>query len=275
MKSNTITRIIVSIVAIPVILFLCYYGKIPFLLFATFIGLAAYYELYKMSQKKAAYANFIIGAVAIISISINSYKNFIDFEFIVYLSVLLLLITELFRNKNSAVYNTGTTLIGIFYIGLFSSSLIKIREFYSNNNFIYDRGGLIIISILITIWVCDSAAFFIGTPLGKHKLFKRVSPNKSWEGAIAGFIFSLFTVIALKSFFIDFLSWQDTIAIGIITGIAGQIGDLTESLIKRDCSVKDSSSIIPGHGGIFDRFDSLIFTSPIIFIYLKYFSSLQ
>ncbi len=274
MKNNTLTRIIVSIAAIPIILFLCYYGRIPFLLFATFIGVTAYYEFYKMSQKKAAYANFIVGAAAIIFISINAYKNFAEFETIVYGSVLILLLTELFRNHNSAVFNTGTTLIGIFYIGLFSSSLIKIREFYNYNNFIYDRGGLIIISILITIWVCDSAAFFIGTPLGKHKLFKRVSPNKSWEGAIAGFVFSIITIIALKSFLVDFLSWQDAIVIGIITGSAGQVGDLIESLIKRDCSVKDSSSIIPGHGGIFDRFDSLLFTAPIIYIYLKYFSSL-
>ncbi len=274
MKSNTLTRIIVSLAAIPLIIFLCYYGRLPFLAFATFLGLAAYYEFYKMTTKKAAYANRYIGALSVIVILLNSYFNFIEFETIIYLIVLFVLLTELFRNKNSAVFNTGTTLMGVFYVGLFASSLVKIRELYNYNNFIYNRGGLIIISVLITIWVCDSAAFFIGSPFGKHKLFRRVSPNKSWEGAIAGFIFSIISVIALKAFLIDFLSWQDALVIGIATGIFGQIGDLIESLIKRDSGVKDSSAIIPGHGGIFDRFDSLLFTAPIIFLYLKYFSSI-
>jgi len=274
MKGNTITRILVSLAAIPLIIFLCYYGRLPFLAFALFIGLTAYYEFYKMASKKTAYANKYLGFIAVSVILINSYYNLIDFETIVYSVVLIVLLTELFRNKNSAIFNTGTTLTGIFYVGLFASSLVKIRELFNCSNFIYNRGGLIILSVLITIWVCDSAAFFIGTPFGKHKLFKRVSPNKSWEGAFAGFVFSIVSVVALKSFFIDFLSWQDAIAIGIITGIFGQIGDLIESLIKRDSGVKDSSSIIPGHGGIFDRFDSLLFTAPIIFLYFKYLSAL-
>jgi phosphatidate cytidylyltransferase len=274
MKGNTITRILVSLAAIPLIIFLCYYGRLPFLAFALFIGLTAYYEFYKMASKKTAYANKYLGFIAVSVILINSYYNLIDFETIVYSVVLIVLLTELFRNKNSAIFNTGTTLTGIFYVGLFASSLVKIRELFNYSNFIYNRGGLIILSVLITIWVCDSAAFFIGTPFGKHKLFKRVSPNKSWEGAFAGFVFSIVSVVALKSFFIDFLSWQDAIAIGIITGIFGQIGDLIESLIKRDSGVKDSSSIIPGHGGIFDRFDSLLFTAPIIFLYFKYLSAL-
>jgi phosphatidate cytidylyltransferase len=274
MKNNTLTRIIVSLAAIPIIIFLCYYGRLPFLAFATFVGMAAYFEFYKMVTKKAAYANRYIGGLSVLVILLNAYFNFIEFETVIYLVILLVLLTELFRNKNSAIFNSGTTLMGIFYVGLFAASLIKIRELYNYNNFIYNRGGLIIISLLITIWVCDSAAFFIGTPFGKHKLFKRVSPNKSWEGAIAGFVFSIITVIALKSFLIDFLSWEDVLIIGIVTGIFGQIGDLIESLIKRDSGVKDSSAIIPGHGGIFDRFDSLLFTAPIIFLYLKYFSSI-
>ena len=99
----------------------------------------------------------------------------------------------------------------------------------------------------------------------------RISPNKSWEGAIAGFIFSVITMIAAKALFLEFLEWRDTIAVGIIVGIAGQFGDLIESMIKRDSRVKDSSSIIPGHGGILDRFDSLLFTAPAVYLYLKLF----
>ena len=176
---------------------------------------------------------------------------------------------ELFRNKESAISNLGITLLGIFYIGFFSAALVDLREFYNDSAFTYFQGGYLIISILISIWICDSAAYFIGIAFGKHKLMPRISPNKSWEGAIAGFIFSVITMIAAKALFLEFLEWRDTIAIGIIVGIIGQFGDLIESMIKRDSRVKDSSSIIPGHGGILDRFDSLLFTAPAVYLYLK------
>ena len=120
-------------------------------------------------------------------------------------------------------------------------------------------------------YLLDSAAFFGGSALGKHKLFPRVSPNKSWEGAVFGFLFAVISIILLKPVILNFLSWTDIIVLGIIIGTVGQIGDLVESLIKRDAGVKDSSGLIPGHGGIFDRFDSILFTAPVILLYLKYF----
>ena len=144
-----------------------------------------------------------------------------------------------------------------------------IREFYIQPEEDYLHGGFLIIFIFASIWICDSAAYYIGTAFGKHKLFPRVSPKKSWEGAIAGFVFAILTMIASKVIFLDFLSWNSTIGIGIIIGILGQIGDLIESLFKRDSGVKDSSGLIPGHGGIFDRFDSLIFSAPWILILLN------
>lgn len=269
-KKNTITRIIVSIGAIPIILGICYYGKLAFLAFALLIGLMSFYEFSAMVIKKNSFVNKFIGYLSTATLILNAYFNFAEFEVIVYITVILLTLVELFRNRNSAIYNIGSTLFATFYIGLFASSLVEIRELYNISSFIYNRGGLIIITLIITIWVCDSAAFFIGSPFGKHKLYRRISPNKSWEGAIAGFIFSVIAVIALKEIILDFLNWQDIIFIGVIVGIFGQIGDLIESLIKRDASVKDSSSIIPGHGGIFDRFDSLLFTAPIIYLYFHF-----
>ncbi len=102
-------------------------------------------------------------------------------------------------------------------------------------------------------------------------MFPRVSPKKSWEGAVAGFLFSVLFMIAARALIIDFLPLSDAIMIGLISGIFGQAGDLIESLLKRDAGVKDSSSIIPGHGGIFDRFDSLLFTAPLVYLYLTLF----
>ncbi len=269
--SNNVTRIIVAVFAIPVIISAAYFGGIYFFIFTLFISLAAYHEFTILAKGKGANANLWLGLFGTAIIIINQYKFFIDFTSIILLLIFLLSLIELFRNKGSAILNLGSTLLGIFYTGLFSMSLLAIREFYPNVGELYSRGGYLIISILASIWICDSAAYYGGTALGKHKLFPRVSPNKSWEGAVFGFIFSIVAMILAKIIILNFLSWSSIIVLGIIIGIFGQIGDLIESLFKRDVGVKDSSAIIPGHGGIFDRFDSLLYTAPVILLYLKYF----
>ena len=270
--SNRTLRVLVALISIPVILIVTYIGKIPFLLFSMFVGLIAYNEFSQLAINKKVYTNLIIGLLSIISIVLNAYYNFIPFLSLIVIITLTLLTFELFRNKGSAILNLGGSLLGIFYIGLFASSLLSIREFYNYSELLYTEGGYLIITIFISIWICDSAAYFIGSAMGKHKLFPRVSPKKSWEGAIAGFIFAIVAFIAVHDIMLDILTLKDAIIIGIIVGFFGQLGDLVESLLKRDAGVKDSSAIIPGHGGVFDRFDSILFTAPIIYIYLHFFA---
>jgi phosphatidate cytidylyltransferase len=268
--SNHAVRIIVAIVTIPVILAVSYWGGIFFLLFVLAISLISYYEFCIMIKGKGISANIILGFLGIIILLFNYYRAFVDiYTFFLSFSVLVLLV-ELFRNRGSAILNAGSTFLGVLYLGLFGSAIVGIREFYPNVGNLYNRGGYLMISIFASIWICDSAAFWGGSKLGKHKLFPRVSPNKSWEGSIFGFFFSIIVIILAKIIVLDFLSFKNAIMIGIIIGVVGQIGDLIESLIKRDAGVKDSSSLIPGHGGMFDRFDSLLFTSPIIFVYLTF-----
>jgi len=269
--SNRIIRIIVALVAIPFLLGLSYWGGIPFLFFILAIGLVSFYEFSAMVKNKNIFLCTSIGLISVAHIILNAYLHFFPLEIFLLSLLTLLLIIELFRNKGSAINNISSTLLGIFYTGLFSAAIIGIREFYVDTPLSYANGGFIIISIFITLWMTDSAAYFIGTAFGKHKLFPRVSPKKSWEGAIAGFIFAIITIVVLKIVLLSFLDWVDIIAFGVIIGIFGQVGDLVESLIKRDAGVKDSSNIIPGHGGIFDRFDSLLFSAPIIFLYMNYF----
>ena len=266
--NNLTSRVIVALIGIPLIVALCLIGKIPFLIFVLFIGLISFNEYSSMLRSKNSFPNKLIGFLAVAVLIINEYKLIIDYHLLFTLIIIFLLLFELFRNKSSAINNIGSTLLGIFYIGIFSASIINLRQFYADSVFTYSQGGYLILSILISIWLCDSAAYFIGSAYGLHKLIPRISPKKSWEGAIAGFIFSVVGVVVSKSFMLEFLSLADAIIIGIIIGVFGQIGDLVESLIKRDTNVKDSSSIIPGHGGILDRFDSLLFTAPIVYLYL-------
>ena len=205
--------------------------------------------------------------------------------------IVLILMIELFRNKGSAFVNAGYTILGVMYIGAFLGTFIGIRELFGNGfpsrlvkdylngaqgvlntSFYADAyvwGGLTIIAIFASIWVCDTAAYFGGLATGRHKLFVRVSPNKTWEGAVWGFFGAVGTMLAAQKFYLPYLKFPQALTIGIIIGVCGQIGDLVESLFKRDAGVKDSSTMIPGHGGVLDRFDSLIFVSPILYLYLN------
>jgi phosphatidate cytidylyltransferase len=205
-------------------------------------------------------------------------------------AVVVLSIVELFRNKGSAILNLGTTFLGILYISLFFGTFIGLRELYVPGDFpvlrffpgqaslldpavaaTVDRwGGYTVISVFAMIWICDTAAFHAGTAMGKHKLFPRVSPNKSWEGAVFGFIFGILTAVAAKFLVLDYLTVAQAAVLGVIVGTVGQTGDLVESLMKRDAGVKDSSALIPGHGGAFDRFDSLLLVSPLVYLYIDF-----
>jgi phosphatidate cytidylyltransferase len=270
--NNTSVRIIVSVFAIPLILAACYFGRIYFFFFTLAVALISFYEFYLLAKKKGANVSFYVGVFAILFLMFNGYLHLFDSYSFLLIVVVATSLIELFRNNGSAIINISTTLLGIFYIGLFSVALLDIREFYPSIDDLYLRGGFLIISILVSIWICDSAAYFAGLSLGKHKLFPRVSPKKSWEGAIFGFVFAILTMIIAHFLVLHFLPFTHAIILGIIIGIVGQIGDLIESLLKRDAQVKDSSSLIPGHGGVFDRFDSLLFSAPVILLYLRYFT---
>ena len=209
---------------------------------------------------------------------------------LILLFVAVTLMVELFRNAGSAITNVSVTVLGVAYVSLFFGSLIGLRELFIPSDFpVYlhfhipgpsvpddiaatiDRwGGLTVISVFASIWLCDSAAYFAGRAVGKHKLFERVSPNKTWEGAAAGVVFALGAFLLARQFFLPYLSVRDALVCGGIVGVFGQLGDLAESLLKRDAGVKDSSSLIPGHGGVLDRFDSLLFVSPLIYCYLDF-----
>lgn len=269
--NNTSIRIIVAIIAIPLILAVCYFGEIYFLIFATSIALLAFHEYAGMLEKKAIKVSKTVGFISVLVLLLNSYFSYLETEIIFFAISLLVLLSGLPWKGDSPIADMGGTILGIMYVGLLSSALVLIREFYNDIPGMYLNGGLLIIAVMATIWVCDSAAFFLGVAFGKHKLYPKVSPKKSWEGGIAGFVFSILAMIALHYSFLDFLNFETAIIMGIVIGLFGQAGDFIESLFKRDSGVKDSSALIPGHGGIMDRFDSLIYSAPLIYIILTIF----
>lgn len=267
-------RSLVAIFGIPLLLFVIYYGGIYFAITLATISTIALWEFYTMVANKGAITEKKWGLMfnlifwTLLYFSLNS----INISKLAIISVLFFLIgsltIQLFSKNQNAIMNIATTWGGLIYVNLFFSSLFLIREFDSYfGNTLNFNPEFLVFSFILAIWICDTSAYFIGSKFGKNKLLPAVSPKKSWEGAIAGFVGALFTMVIFNLATNNF-NLIHSIFLGIIVGIAGQIGDLAESQLKRDAQVKDSSNILPGHGGFLDRFDSIMFVSPLILIYL-------
>lgn len=305
--SNTRTRVLFAVVAIPGVLLLAWLGGYAWALFVAAVLVASLVEFAAMARHKGAdpqTGSMVAAGLALLLVFLHERLSadipalvgggipwplqWQAFIWIVILFMAAVLLGELFRARPSPLLNIGATVMGAMYIGLFLGCAVGIREIFTVLEFhvgpVFGTadlspvqmaqldcwGAFTVIAILATIWMCDTAAYFGGRAMGRHKLFPRVSPNKTWEGALWGFAAALAVMAGAKYAVLDYLALHQALIIGAIVGTVGQAGDLVESLLKRDAGVKDSSALLPGHGGVFDRFDSFIFVSPVVFLYLDF-----
>lgn len=177
----------------------------------------------------------------------------------------LIFIIELYRKSDSPISNIGFTLLGIIYAGLPYALLSLLYNQPLSG--IGNSPGLLL-GFFILIWSNDTFAYLSGMAFGRHHLFPRISPKKTWEGAIGGFIICMSAAWILSMFYpeIGVIHW---LAVAGIVIIFGTFGDLTESMLKRSLKIKDSGNILPGHGGMLDRFDAVLFAAPAVFIYVN------
>jgi phosphatidate cytidylyltransferase len=169
-----------------------------------------------------------------------------------------------FRDIPSVANRYAATVAGIVYAGFLTTYLAKLKVIDPH------RVGDTVVLVLLVAWVADTGGYFAGRFLGKKKLYEAVSPKKTWAGAWGGLAGSFLGVMVLKLTFADWLTWLDVVLIAIPGGILGQMGDLAESLIKRSVGVKDSGALLPGHGGILDRIDAVLFIAPYVYAYLSF-----
>lgn len=247
-------RIITAIISIPLFLFIIYLAGLYLKIFLLILSIIGLYEYFKIINIDIPRITKIICYLMLAPVFI--------FETEIYYLILIFLFSIFFLIQNKKEnFTTDISLItfGIIYTSIGFLYLYKIRTL---------KGFNFVLVMIITIWVCDTAAYIFGVRFGRHKLAPTISPNKSVEGAAAGFIFSILNVIFLKYCFLEFfnIKLKELILVGISVGIFGQIGDLFESKLKRVGNKKDSGSFLPGHGGILDRFDSMIFSSIIIYL---------
>ena len=181
---------------------------------------------------------------------------------------LALFLTQMQRRDSSqAIVGISTALFGILYVSWSLSFLIKLRFL---ENPVLPSGAWLVALVLLVTKGGDIGAYFVGSAIGRHTLIRRISPSKTWEGMVGGLLFSVGGALALRGVFSQVSVYHLTV-LGLLGGVLGQLGDLSESLIKRDCQVKDSGVLLPGMGGVLDVLDSLLFTSPICYFYVRKF----
>ena len=205
--------------------------------------------------------------IAFFGFCLNIYSSAI---FIPYLFILLyLMISELYLRRENPINNWAYSMLSQMYVAL-PFALLNVLAFlnkpeYSSVNYEY----ILPLSVFIFIWINDTGAYCVGSLIGKHRLFERISPKKSWEGSIGGGVFAIIAAFVLWHFFpvMPLIEW---VGLAIVVVIFGTWGDLTESLMKRHLGIKDSGNILPGHGGMLDRFDSALMAIPaaVVYIYL-------
>lgn len=263
---RTLTGAIYVIVVLVGILSGKFISSALFLLVLIFT-LNEFYRLCKNGEIKPQVIPGITISVLIYTILFLVNHHFIGNKILLAIIPMLILIPiiEIVRNKSNPVQNIAFTILGIVYVAIPFSVFNSILIPYFNRPELYTPE--LLIGLMIIIWSSDSGAYIFGRLLGKHKLIERISPNKTWEGAIGGTILSILISILYFHFFKSFNIAQ-VVLISFFTIVAGTYGDLAESMIKRNFNVKDSGKVLPGHGGLLDRFDSMLFAAPVYFVFI-------
>jgi len=261
-------RIITGVVGVPIIILTIWFGTPWFSLLIAAATLAGAFEFYSMGNLGKKEPLIYFGLLLALALVLSPHYNSINTLPIVITAVVFSsLIWLLFRTPSKEAFrNWSWTITGAIYIGWMLSYWLSLRGLDDGMNWVY--------LAILTIFANDTGAFFIGRAMGKHKMAPIISPNKTWEGAIGGLVIAILGAIIIVVILnlispFAFKYWQ-IILLGFLISLFAQLGDLVESLLKRNMEAKESGNLLPGHGGILDRFDSLIFVGPCVYYFVVF-----
>lgn len=284
-----LVRIVVGVLAAALLIFLDFAGNgLPFALGVAILAIMGAEEMYQAIRKQGGDPTKPLGFLACLVFQIAAWTHNGQ-RFAPYLPALLLLLvittllTELGKRRPKPVVTIGTTLLGAVYAGWLLSYLTLLHGMQPGNlklslgnvpvlvpPFLHTTPGeWLVIFVCACTFLSDSGALFAGKAFGRHKLAPAISPGKTWEGSLGGILTSLVTGALLGRWL--HLPLIHALVLALVCAVFGQIGDLCESALKRDLGVKDFGTVLPGHGGILDRIDSLLFSAPLAYYYVLFF----
>ena len=246
-------RVLSAILLAPLFIGTAYLGSFWFLAFVVLIGLLASWEFSSLARLQPTHPLRWFSLLAVVVLIVIGDQNGTSAAFPAI--VLISLFISLFKTQNPGA-SWAWTLAGIIYVGVLLSYFVSLRNL--------PNGFTWLTFSVLTTWVSDSAAYFIGRKFGRHLLWEKHSPKKTWEGAIGGVFVGTIAGTIISLWFLQ-IPWTTAIILSCAVCLVAPFGDLAESMLKREAGVKDSSHLIPGHGGVLDRIDSLLFVIPIVY----------
>ena len=267
LRAGIVPRLAAILVGVPCLFVITQRGGVFFLLLVDIIILVGLTEFFRLMEAKGYRPSRLLGYAAGIAVSVHVYRGGPALTFVVTAILLLIMIREVFRPQvDKALTNIAVTVLGVMYVGWLASHFVMLRELPANPEY----GARLVYFAALTIWVCDTAAYVVGILIGRKKLIPRISPAKTWAGAMGGAVGGAVAGWACAVAFLPFITPLAGALLGLASAVLGQFGDLVESLLKRDAGIKDSAQLIPGHGGILDRVDSLLFSVPVLYYWFRF-----
>lgn len=272
LHSSIVLRVLASVVFIPCFIVITWrggYHLVALMDIVIFIGML---EFYAMMEGKGIRPYKAIGILCGLALSwymffrAGVYANM--FLTLALMAIMGLELTR--RDTKMAVYHVSTTILGVIYVAFLTSHIVLLRELPLLIDVPYSLGSSFVFLAFVVTWSSDTGAYFVGTLVGRRPLLPRISENKTREGAVGGVASAILGALIAKYTFAGYLAVWQALLLGVLGSVVGLAGDLVESMIKRDVDIKDASETIPGHGGVLDRFDSLLFTGPVIYYILKF-----
>ena len=259
-------RVLSAAILIPLVALIWWLGGWWFAGFLTIFTGVALWELLNLLQRETFFSPItwlalLMAAWLVLEAGLPANPE--RFQDLLVLSFLLGLVVALFLPRPRAASGLLLSLGAAIYLGVTLRFLVLLR-------LLPDIGLQWVALAALTTWLTDSGAYFVGLSLGKHKLWPRISPKKTWEGYLGGLLVGTIAATLLAPWLISSLHWWQGTVVGLTVGIGGPFGDLSESLFKRQVGAKDSSHLIPGHGGFFDRIDSFIFVGPLVYLLARW-----
>jgi len=254
-------RVLVAVGVNPLLLAVFWLGGVWLLGVLTIVALLSAWERRGLFAHKGVEVTWLLAPLCGILLAAASLGRLLPLLMALFLALLATMGHDALANRREgAMARAAASVFALVYAGLLPAAVFRLR--------MGESGRWLVLLLLTSIWLTDTMAYFVGSRWGRHKGVVPISPKKSLEGFVAGIVFGFALPVLLAALRPDLVAWKPALLAGLAAGVFGQAGDLFESLLKRDAGVKDSSRLIPGHGGILDRFDSLLLAAPALYLML-------